>query len=84
MTDLDELHDVKGLALGLKRSESYVYDMRSFGFRMPGDRASLRQAIQWLADNEDFTRAEAAKVRFARRKKTTGKKREETGRVAKL
>ena len=74
MTDLDEVHDVKGLAYVLKRSESYVYDMKSFGFRMPGDRASLRQAMQWLADNEAFTRAEAAKARFARRRKPAGKK----------
>jgi len=74
MTDLDELHDVKGLALGLKRSDSYVYDMKSAGMPMPGGRASLRQAIQWLADHPAFTRAEAAAVRFARRRKPSGKK----------
>lgn len=68
MTDLDELHDVKGIALGLKRHPSYVYDMRAAGFVMPGDRASLRQAHQWLADNPTFRRSQ---VSFARRVKTS-------------
>ncbi|HBJ87143.1 MAG TPA: hypothetical protein DDZ88_25440 [Verrucomicrobiales bacterium] len=70
MTDLDELHDVKGLAVAIKRAPSYVYDMKSAGFQMPGDRASMRQAHQWLADHPDFTRAQAAELRFARRAKT--------------
>lgn len=67
MTDLDEMHDVKGLALALKRNPSYVYDMKTSGFIMPGGRASLRMALQWLADNESFTRRQAAGLRFARR-----------------
>ena len=67
MTDLDELHDVKNLAGLLLRHPSYVYDMKSFGFQMPGGRASLRQAHQWLADHPEYTRASAAEIRFARR-----------------
>lgn len=81
MTDLDELHDVKGLAFHLKRNESYVYDMKSAGFHMPGGRASLRQAVQWLA-NHGFTRAEAAKVRFARRSSLKPNNRDEPTRAS--
>lgn len=67
MTDLDELHDVKGLARGLKRAPSYVYAMTADGFRMAGQRASLRMAIQWLADRPDWSKKQ---VYFARRGKT--------------
>lgn len=70
MTDLDEMHDVKGLALALKRNRTYVSDMRAAGFEMPGSRASLRMALQWLADHPEFTRRQAAEVRFARREQT--------------
>jgi hypothetical protein len=81
MTDLDERHDVKGLAEALKRCRGYVEDMKTTGFVMIGGRASLREAVQWLADNPTFTRRRAAEVRFARR---SGDKREQTGTPAKL
>lgn len=64
MTDWDELHSVKGLAGALKKSPGYIYDMKSEGFIMPGDRASLRMAISWLTNHPEFSRAKAA---FARR-----------------
>lgn len=67
MTDLDELFDVKGLAAGLKRSREYVSDMKSAGFFMPAGRASLRMAVQWLADHPKFSRKQAKAVRFSRR-----------------
>lgn len=35
----------------LKRAPSYVYAMRARGFPMPGGRATLRQAIEWLKIN---------------------------------
>lgn len=72
MTDLDEMHDVKGLALGLKRNPSYVYDMKAGGFEMPGGRASLRMALQWLANHHDFSRRQVAALRFARRGQPAG------------
>lgn len=67
MTDLDELHDVKGLARELKRDPSYVYSMKADGFKMPGGRASVRQAMTWLANRPNFTQKG---VYFARRSKT--------------
>lgn len=72
MTQLhwDEPLDVKGLAIALKRAESYVYDMRTMGFFMPGGRATVRMAMCWLSDHPDFSRRQAA---FARRTRS-GKK----------
>jgi hypothetical protein len=67
VTDLDERHDVKGLAIGLKRSRGYIEDMKSAGFVMIAGRASLREAVQWLANHPNFSRAEAARIRYARR-----------------
>lgn len=69
-TDIDELHDVKGVARLLKRSREYVEDMKTCGFVMPGGRASVRMALTWLANNEKFTRGAAARVRFTRRSQT--------------
>jgi hypothetical protein len=66
-TDWDEPRDVKGLAAVLKRSREYVADMRSSGFIMPGGRATLRMAFDWLAKHPDFTRHAARRARFARR-----------------
>jgi len=66
-TDWDELHDLKGLADALKKGKAYVYDMKSVGFVMPGGRASIRMAMGWLGNHPEFTRTQAAKVRFARR-----------------
>lgn len=46
-----ELLSCKDLALYLKRSLSYIYAMRKRGFKMPGNRASICQALSWLAKN---------------------------------
>ena len=46
-----ELHTVKELAGLLKRATSYVYAMRAKGFEMPGGRATLQQAVDWLREN---------------------------------
>lgn len=43
-----ELLTTKELAAMLKRAPSYVYAMRARGFPMPGDRATLREALAWL------------------------------------
>lgn len=46
-----ELLTTKEIAAMLKRAPSYVYAMRARGFQMPGGRATLRQAMQWLEIN---------------------------------
>lgn len=70
MTDWDEPHDVKGLAGMLKRTREYIEDMKTCGFVMPGGRATLRMAFDWLAKHPEFSRSAAQKVRFARRSQT--------------
>jgi hypothetical protein len=45
---LDELLTIQELADALKRSRRYVSAMRSAGFKMPGDRGTLRSALAWL------------------------------------
>ncbi|HWA07938.1 MAG TPA: hypothetical protein VG838_00575 [Opitutaceae bacterium] len=67
MSTMNEVHDVKGLATALKRSPSYVYAMTAAGFEMPGQRATLRMALQWLTNHPDFTKNG---VYFCRRGKT--------------
>lgn len=69
-TDWDEPHDVKTLAGVLKRSREYLVDMKACGFVMPGGRATLRMAFDWLAKHPEFSRSEAKRVRFARRSQT--------------
>lgn len=51
MTDPNELMSCKELAYALKRDVSYIYTMRTRGFRMVGDRATVNQALEWLASN---------------------------------
>jgi hypothetical protein len=46
-----ELLTTKEIAAMLKRAPSYVYAMRAQGFMMPGGRATLHQAIEWLRTN---------------------------------
>lgn len=46
--DPDELLTIQELADALKRSRRYVAAMRRIGFRMPGDRATLRAALVFL------------------------------------
>lgn len=66
-TDWDEPLDTKGLAAALKRSRSYVQDMKACGFPMIAGRATLRMALDWLARNPECGRARAAAFRFVRR-----------------
>jgi hypothetical protein len=46
-----DLLDVKGLALEMKRSVSYVTNMKKRGFEMPGGRATLASAMEWIGRN---------------------------------
>ncbi len=61
----DELLDRKGLATALLRSLSYVDAMTRDGFLMPGNRATLNQAILWLAENPNF-RQRSVRLKFPR------------------
>ncbi len=47
----NRLLDQKGLALALNRARSFVAAMKRRGFPMPGGRATVFQAVQWLIDN---------------------------------
>jgi hypothetical protein len=67
-TDWDELHDLKGLARALKRSNAYVFGMKSLGFTMINGRGSIRMAMDWLAKHPGFTMTQVRQVRFSRRK----------------
>lgn len=53
---MSELLTSKELAAQLKRSLDYVYAMRKAGFPMPGERATLADALAWLSDNPSPTR----------------------------
>jgi len=44
----------KELAAALGRSRTYVYAMRAQGFRMPGNMATLQQALDWLERRPRF------------------------------
>lgn len=44
----DRLLSAKELADALGRSVRYVQEMKSLGFPMPGDRATLREAREFL------------------------------------
>lgn len=50
----EELLSVKELAERLKYTARYVYAMRRDGFVMPGGRASVNDALQWLRENPHF------------------------------
>jgi hypothetical protein len=50
----NELMSVKELAASLKRTPRYVQAMRRDGFIMPGNRATVNQALIWLSENPDF------------------------------
>lgn len=45
------LLSVKELAKQLGRSERYVWWMRARGFEMPGGKATLTEAREWLSDH---------------------------------
>ena len=51
MNTTEELHTVAELAEKLKRSESFIKNMKRRGFEMPGARATVSQAIEWLREN---------------------------------
>jgi hypothetical protein len=65
---MPKLLSCKELAWSLNRNVNYVYAMRAAGFSMPGDRATVQAAIEWLADNPDFS------IRKAYQKTTTKRK----------
>jgi len=46
-----QLLSVKELAWRLNRHPNYVYLMKKAGFPMPGYRATLEDAMQWLSEN---------------------------------
>jgi hypothetical protein len=48
---MTELLTVKELAQRLKRNPMYVYSMKWNGFKMPGMRATLEDALAWLNAN---------------------------------
>ena len=51
MTDPNELLSTKQIAAELNRNPSFVYRMRARGFRMIGDRGTLRSALEWIKLN---------------------------------
>ena len=54
LSDGDDLLDRKGLAEKLLRHRSYIDAMVRDGFRMPGGRATVNQAIRWLINHPNF------------------------------
>lgn len=44
----DPLLSIKELAAALGRHRSYIHAMKARGFKMPGDRATLHEARQFL------------------------------------
>lgn len=49
-----QLLSPKELAWRLQRHPNYVYLMRKAGFPMPGYRATLEDALEWLEQNPDW------------------------------
>lgn len=45
---MDELFSLKELADKLKRTTRYVLHMKAIGFKMPGKRATLTAALEFL------------------------------------
>ncbi|MBK1877986.1 hypothetical protein [Pelagicoccus mobilis] len=52
----EQLLSVKELAWQLNRHPNYVYLMRKAGFPMPGNRTTLKDAVDWLAENPRWRR----------------------------
>lgn len=42
---------IKKLAATLQRNRTYVHAMKRKGFQMPGGKATLEEALSWLARN---------------------------------
>ena len=51
---LGELRDVKSLATALKVSRDYIVAMKHHGFRMPGGKATLRMAHNFISNCDEF------------------------------
>lgn len=49
-----QLLSVKELACRLNRHPNYVYLMKKAGFPMPGYRATLEEALEWLKQNPNW------------------------------
>lgn len=49
-----QLLSPKELAWRLSRHQNYVYLMRKAGFKMPGYRATVEDALEWLEQNPDW------------------------------
>ena len=47
----EKLQSRKELAAELGRSVRYIASMKARGFQMPGGRATVSQALEWLAKN---------------------------------
>jgi hypothetical protein len=65
---MPKLLSCKELAWSLNRNVTYIYAMRRAGFAMPGDRATVQAAIEWLADNPNFSRDKAYQKTTTKRK----------------
>jgi hypothetical protein len=57
----NELMSCKELACALKRTPRYITSMRRDGFPMPGNRATVNQALHWLAQHPEFRQNRPAK-----------------------
>lgn len=51
MIETDQLLSAKDIAQRLQRHVTYVYAMKRRGFRMPGERATMRMVLVWLSRN---------------------------------
>ena len=51
---LGQLRDTKGLSAELKVSRDYILAMRNHGFRMPGGKATIRMARNFIETCEEF------------------------------
>lgn len=60
---MPKLLTCKELAWSLNKNVSYIYAMRKAGFHMPGGVATVESAIEWLAENPDFSKRKAYRQR---------------------
>jgi hypothetical protein len=58
----NELMSCKELAAALKRTPSYISAMRRDGFPMPGNRATVNQALVWLHEHPRFRQNRSAGI----------------------
>jgi len=57
-----QLLSIKELAWRLNRHPNYVYLMKKAGFKMPGYRATIEDALDWLYAHPDWRRTLDAKT----------------------